>query len=62
MQWGSVENFLNMGGYAFYVWSSYGVCVAIIVAEMLSLRLRRRRALDDLRRQARLASQRGAAA
>lgn len=55
MNWGSVENFLNMGGYAWYVWGSYGVTVAVLVAEMLSLRARRRRALHEVARHARAA-------
>ena len=49
MQWGSVENFLAMGGYAFYVWGSYLVCAAAIVAEIVLVRARSRRALADAR-------------
>ena len=49
MQWGSVENFLNMGGYGFFVWGSYLVCAAVIVAEIVLVRGRRRRALAEAR-------------
>jgi heme exporter protein D len=49
MQWGSVENFLAMGGYGFYVWGSYLMCAAVIVAEIVMVRARRRRALSDAR-------------
>jgi len=42
MQWGSLENFLSMGGYGFYVWGSYLVCAGVIVAEIWALRQRRR--------------------
>jgi heme exporter protein D len=45
MNWGSIENFLAMGGYAFFVWGSYGVTLAIIAAEIWALRNRRRAAL-----------------
>ena len=50
MQWGSIENFLAMGGYAFFVWGSYGVTVAIIAAEISALRQRRRNALAQVQR------------
>ena len=50
MQWGSLENFLAMGGYGFYVWGSYVVCAAVIAAEILALRHRRRAALADVKR------------
>lgn len=60
MQWGSVENFFEMGGYGFYVWTSYGVCLAVIVADIVSARLRRKRALADVAQEGRLAQQRAA--
>jgi len=50
MQWGSLENFLAMGGYGFYVWGSYVVCAGVIVAEIWALRNRRRAALVEIRR------------
>jgi len=36
---------LAMGGYAGYVWGSYGVTLAVIVGELFQLAQRRRRAL-----------------
>jgi heme exporter protein D len=50
MQWGSVGNFLNMGGYAFYVWGAYGVCALAIAAEIWLARARQRRAEAEIRR------------
>jgi len=44
MNWGSLDQFLAMGGYGFYVWGSYGVTAALIVAELVLLRARRRTA------------------
>ena len=41
MNW---ARFFNMGGYAFYVWGSFGVALALMAAEVLLLR-RRKRAL-----------------
>ena len=52
MQWGSLENFLSMGGYGFYVWGSYLVCAGVIVAEIWALRQRRRSALAEAGRMA----------
>ena len=49
MSWGSWENFLAMGGYAFYVWGSYIVTLGLIIAEILLLGLRRGNALARLR-------------
>ena len=34
-----------MGGYAFYVWGSFGVALFLMAAEVLLLRRRRRRVL-----------------
>lgn len=49
MNWGSWDNFLAMGGYAFYVWGSYLVTLAMIIAEVVLLRARRRATLGRLR-------------
>ena len=50
-----MNQFLAMGGYAFYVWTSYAVFVAVLLADYLSPVLRRRRNLRDVR--ARMARQ-----
>ena len=39
---------LSMGGYAYYVWMSYGMLAIAIIAELLMLSARRRRALEQL--------------
>jgi heme exporter protein D len=49
MQWQSLEHFLAMGGYGFFVWGSYGVTLAVIAAEIWMLRVRRRSALTQVR-------------
>ncbi|MFM9968260.1 MAG: heme exporter protein CcmD [Burkholderiales bacterium] len=33
MNWGSPAEFFAMGGYAFYVWGSFGMCALVIAAE-----------------------------
>ena len=45
MNWGSFSAFLEMGGYAFYVWGSFGLTAGLIVMEILLLLARRRSAL-----------------
>ena len=52
MNWGSWDNFLRMGGYGFFVWGSYGMTVAIVAIEIWQLKVRRRRAVAELRREA----------
>jgi heme exporter protein CcmD len=43
--WPSWSAFWAMGGHAYFVWMSFGALLAAIVVEMVSLRLRRNRAL-----------------
>jgi heme exporter protein D len=50
MNWGSPAEFFAMGGYAFYVWGSFGVTAAALAIEIFGLRRRRSRALLNLRR------------
>jgi heme exporter protein D len=47
MNWGSLDQFLHMGGYGLYVWGSYGVAVLLMVTEPLLAAARRRRALRE---------------
>ena len=49
MNWGSLDNFLAMGGYAFYVWGSYLVTLGLVLAEIVLLALRKRNALARFR-------------
>lgn len=48
MQWLSVADFLNMGGYAFYVWGSFGITALVVVAEIWQVRIKRRDILRNL--------------
>ena len=41
MNWASAADFFAMGGYSLYVWGSLGMCAAVIVAELVLLKLRR---------------------
>ena len=49
MQWNSVSEFFAMGGYAFYVWGSFGITALVMVIEMGLIRARRRELIDQLR-------------
>lgn len=40
MMWGSVSEFLAMGGYGFYVWLSFGATAICMIWEVLALRRR----------------------
>ena len=55
MQWNSVGEFFAMGGYAFYVWTSYGLAAVILIANllapMLTARRQRRELISKLRRE-----------
>ena len=44
MNWGSFDNFVNMGGYGVYVWGSYAMALVCIVIELWALARRARRA------------------
>ncbi len=50
MQWHSASEFFAMGGYALYVWGSFGLCAVALVAEPVLLRRRRRELEQALRR------------
>ena len=53
MHWDSLASFLEMGGYAGYVWGAYLVTAVVIVVEIMALRGRRRRSVQDVARRAR---------
>jgi heme exporter protein D len=49
MQWNSVSEFFAMGGYALYVWTSFGLTAAIVVLEVWQVRQHRKNVLRSLR-------------
>jgi heme exporter protein D len=44
-----MTQFLAMGGYAWYVWMSYGAVALVVAVEAVAARARRRRALAAAR-------------
>ena len=51
----SLNQFLHMGGYAFYVWTSYGIALLILLANVLLPARQRKKLLADIARSARRA-------
>ena len=54
--WNSPSEFFAMGGYALYVWSSFGVCALVMLIEPLAIRARFKTVVRRLK-QERLAEQ-----
>lgn len=50
----TLREFFHMGGYAFYVWSAYGVAFIVLVANVIVPVLRGRELRARLARQARM--------
>ncbi len=50
----TLREFFHMGGYAFYVWSAYGVTFIVLVANVVVPMLRARELRTRLARQARM--------
>jgi len=50
----ALREFFYMGGYAFYVWSAYGVAAIVLVANVVVPVLRARELRARLARQARM--------
>ena len=48
-----MKAFFEMGGYAFHVWTSYGIALVVLVANLIAPALQRRRLLADIARKLR---------
>lgn len=53
MAFASFADFFAMGGHAGYVWSAYGMCLVILVLNVMLPKLARRRYVKDLARRRR---------
>jgi heme exporter protein D len=49
MQWNSISDFFAMGGYAFYVWGSFGLTAVVMLGEALVIRKQRAELFRHLR-------------
>lgn len=54
MNWGSAGEFFAMGGYAFYVWGSFGVAALFLLVEVVMVRHRKRTIIQRLGRRKRM--------
>ena len=52
MIWNSAGEFFAMGGYALYVWGSFGMCALALALEPALVARRKKAVLQSLRRQA----------
>jgi heme exporter protein D len=51
MHWNNASEFFAMGGYAFYVWGSFGACALGMLIEPLLVLQKRRQVLQTLHEQ-----------
>ena len=51
----SLNDFLHMGGYGFYVWTSYGISLVVLLANVILPARQRKKLLKDIARKARRA-------
>ena len=49
MSFGSIEEFLAMGGHGLYVWLSYGAALIIVLYNVVSVRVAERRFFEEAR-------------
>ena len=49
MHFASFSDFMAMGGYAFYVWLSFGLTLLCLVGIVISTKLKTRSLLNELR-------------
>jgi heme exporter protein D len=52
MIWNSASEFFAMGGYALYVWGSFGVCALALALEPILVGRRQRTVVRNLRHRA----------
>ena len=51
----TLTEFFNMGGYAFYVWTSYGIALFVLLINVILPLRQRKKILDGIARAARRA-------
>jgi heme exporter protein D len=49
--WNSPSEFFAMGGYALYVWSSFGMCALVLLLEPLVIRARHKLVVRRIKQQ-----------
>ena len=56
MHWNTINEFFAMGGYAFYVWGSFGLTALLAIWDLSSLRYRRKKAIQQIKQHIDIAS------
>ncbi len=56
----NLNEFFHMGGYAFYVWTSYGIALLVLLANVITPLRQRRKVLAGIARTARRRARRNA--
>ncbi len=56
----NLEEFFNMGGYAFYVWSSYGIALLVLLVNIIAPLRQRNKLLHGIAATARRRARRNA--
>jgi len=51
----NLNEFFHMGGYAFYVWTSYGIALAVLLINVILPYRQRKKLLSDINRAAKRA-------
>jgi heme exporter protein D len=51
----NLNEFLHMGGYAFYVWTSYGIALMVLVVNIITPVRQRKKLLAEIARKTRRA-------
>ena len=51
----TLNEFFHMGGYAFYVWTSYGIALAVLLINVILPLRQRKKLLSDINRAAKRA-------
>ena len=51
----SYDEFWSMGGYAFYVWTSFGVVFLVLLMNLVLPMLQKKKIIAELKRKARIA-------
>jgi heme exporter protein D len=51
----NLNEFFHMGGYAFYVWTSYGIALVVLLVNVIMPARQRKKLLADIARAARRA-------
>ncbi len=46
----SFQEFINMGGHGFYIWSSYMITAVLFIGLFISLKIQKNRLMKQLRR------------